>query len=211
MRVSFCIIILITACSDASGPGASTTMSFNYAGSASGSFNADGDAVMGTVQSSVSWPRPATTFAVALHDTISGALSLVAQRSGTNQLDMVELHVVKPSNSGAGLNAGTFGFCPIEVTQTCLIGADVLLGGSATDAAAGQHWQLESGTLTVSSIAGGRIQGSFSGAMILRGPGSLIGLGPIIGNANMTSGTFNLPVEQRGVRLGCGPQDNHLC
>ena len=91
------------------------------------------------------------------------------------------------------------------------MGGEVLLGGNATDLMAGQHWQMQSGTVIVTSIANGRIQGSFSGAMILRGPGSLIAAGPIIGNANMTRGSFDLPVEQRGVRLGCGNGDNRLC
>jgi hypothetical protein len=173
-------VLGLSACKDSTGSDNrdDASVSFQYSGFASGSFDASGSS---TTQSST---HP--DFAAALRDTVDGVPYVAVfgfQPLSNGRTSLVDLEMVDPntpstisldvdcgtSASQAGCGAGLIGINWDFTTQSSVAGE--------------QAYFVESGTLVVTQISSSRVKGTFSGQASDEN-GNLI---------NISGGSFDVP------------------
>ena len=170
----------LAACSDSTGPsGNEGQLQFGYSGARNGSYSATGE----LVPSGSSAGFVKQSFAAAGSTTFSGdpVIILASYAPVTSQVgDQIEL--ILPGRTG------TFAFVEGCDANDCAEGFlgfsfDPDLGYDAN----GDYFTLVSGTVTITSVSGGRVRGTFSGTAVSDASGSARTL-------NVSGGSFDAPL-----------------
>lgn len=178
MRLVLVPVILIGAlsCSDSSGPGIRSSLSFTYTGAGGGSFSASGDAP------SLNAPPPTgTTWSVGYVQAGETYIGASRPRSG----GLVDLAILRYERTTPGSEA-IDPTCNIDGSTACT-GMDFYLNFNGNGDTGDFFCGLTSGTIVVTEISSSRAKGTFSGSGTC-----LAGTGGASSAFSVSSGTFDV-------------------
>lgn len=171
-------------------------LSLTYSGDESGRFFAFGE------PSGVSGTTPTgERFAAARHYVLGsppfqrlGTVITATDRSGAGLVDLVHLQFPGPLRTGTYVlnSCGRGGpFCPVV---NLVFDVDPSVDGGGEQA---RYYSLTNGTITIESIEGGRIVGTFQGTAVQSWPPEGAGLQIVI-----SDGRFDVPVREVDLTAG---------
>lgn len=152
------------------------TLSFNHEGAVSGSFSVTG-ALTGTMHQSLS----SGGFAVGARDAAVPAMGIYAFRlTEAGRLDQVSIVM-------EGAEPGTYAITDGADCVSQCAGVIMSFGQDAEAGEQGRHFALTSGTVVVTRVSDGKLEGTFSGTGI-----EYFGTGDDTG-ITIANGTFSVP------------------
>jgi hypothetical protein len=151
-RIVVVALLGVLSCKDSSGPNTLGSLSFSFTGGGGGTYSASGAAP------SFSAPPPtATSWATGFVDGAETFIAASRPRSGV-LVDLVLLRFGLTTTGTETIDPA----CNIDGTPACN-GMDLSLNFNGNGDTADFFCSLTSGTIVVTSVSGGRAQGTFSG------------------------------------------------